>query len=157
MPADRHYDTVRIIIPMIGCRQLMRVDVLTRMMVLVGGLYEKMTTSIPHSSGYILLPARVLIVRVPTTKGRIDSIYGVTFLEGTLESVSEVDIDAVDRHDLHSGTQLMGSRYLLIGAQIVLQRDQRIMRYLECHRGTHTERHMKIRHVVVQRRGIGPT
>ena len=148
MPTDGEDDTVGIIVEMIRYRSLVGIDILSRVVVLVRSLNEEMSSSIPHCSGYILLPTSILIIRILAIQSRVNGEHRIRVLEGALICVAEVDIYSSDRHDLHSGTQGMHGRDLLKRPQIVLQRDQRIMGDLESHRGAQTERHMKIRRLI---------
>ena len=104
MPAYGKNDTMGIIVKMIRYRLLVGIDILTRMMVLIRSLDEEMSSSIPHCSGYILLPTSILIIRILAIQSRVNGEHRIRVLKGALIRVSEVDIYSSDRHDLHSGT-----------------------------------------------------
>jgi hypothetical protein len=64
MPAYGEDNTVSIIVEMIRYRLLMGIDILSCVVVLVRSLNEEMSSSIPHCSGYILLPTSILVIRI---------------------------------------------------------------------------------------------
>ena len=104
MPAYGENDTVSIIVEMIRYRLLVGIDILTRVVVLVRSLDEEMSSSIPHCSGYILLPTSILIIRILAIQSRVNGEHRIRVLKGALICVAKVDIYSSDRDDLHSGT-----------------------------------------------------
>ena len=132
MPADCKDNAVGVGAEVVGCDELMGIEVELLSSVLVSHLGYEIFASIAKCQRAIMGYLRHLEISVLAVKSRIDGYYPILF-EGTLASIAGIDIKAQDGNNFKAKTEGVSVGFLGLMVVIVLQSNHAICAYLESH------------------------